>query len=163
MKESDLQINQDELDREWVEQPTLYYRYATMLAKARLNHEREKSNIEVARAEVARLIRAKPKKFGIGDKITEAAVKEAILVHKDYTAAVESELKAKYRVDILQATVVALDHRKKALEKLVDLFLANYFSPPRAKGEKSREAQQRMSEQTSERAARKIAERQRKK
>jgi hypothetical protein len=38
----------------------------------------------------------------------------------------------KHQVDLLQAVVTSLDHRKRALESLVSLHGQDYFSSPRA-------------------------------
>jgi hypothetical protein len=41
----------------------------------------------------------------------------------------------RHKASVLKVAVTALDQRKKALEKLVDLHGQDYFSTPRAKGE----------------------------
>lgn len=129
-----LSIDQNKLDREWTDQPKRFYDYAIKLADARADQERSKVELDLAVAELDQAIRQEPERFGI-EKITEAAVKNAILMTPRYAKYMKKVIAAKHRVDVLQAAVTALDHRKRALEKLVDLHGQNYFSEPRAKGE----------------------------
>lgn len=143
-------IDPNELDREWVRQPGLYHKYATDLADARREFEQAKTQLEIAAADVDSVIRSKPEKFGI-EKVTEAAVKAAVLASREYKAATDAVHNARHAVDVLQAAVTTLDHRKKALENLVDLRLANYFSEPRAGSPRARE---HMEEKTKQRARR---------
>jgi len=124
-------IDEHNLDREWVEQPSLYFKWARKVADARMVLDEAKAEVDVTKAEVSRLIRDDPEDFGL-EKVTEAAVTAAIPEHPDMMRAVKALSKAKHDVDIYQAAVNALDHRKRALEKLVDLHGQNYFSSPKA-------------------------------
>ena len=56
---------------------------------------------------------------------------KAIILAEEYQYAQKLVFIAKHRVDVLSGAVTALDHRKKALENLVDLHGRNYFSTPR--------------------------------
>lgn len=125
-----LSIDPLQLDRDCVEQPERYFRYATRLADARLAYEESRTRQEVIEAEVDAEIRERPKKFGLKN-VTEAAIKARIKTVEAYTDAVSEVLRLKHEVDILQAAVTALDHRKRMIEKLVDLHGQNYFSEPR--------------------------------
>lgn len=125
-------IDRDRLDWEWMRQPELYYQHAEKLAAARMAAEQAKTETDLVYAEMDAKIRDRPEKYGIL-KVTEAAVRAAILVADKYQAAVKAHLEAKYNVDILQAAVTTLDHRKRALENLVDLQGRNYFATPIAK------------------------------
>lgn len=125
------EIDKNQLDREWVNQPKLYYKYARRLADSRAESEQAKTAADVARAVADAEIRGTPAKFGI-EKVTEAAVAAAVITHPAYQTAVERMQRARHAVDIVQSAVTTLDHRKKALESLVDLRLADYFSEPRA-------------------------------
>ena len=125
------EIDPNELDREWVRQPGLYHKYAVDLADARRDFEQAKTALDIAAADVDSVIRSKPEKFGL-EKVTESGVKAAVLSSREYKSATDAVHAARHRVDVLQAAVTTLDHRKKALENLVDLRLANYFSEPRA-------------------------------
>ncbi len=123
-------LDQHNLDVEWVRQAKLFYIHAMRLASARQDHELAKSRREVVEAELDRDIRLQPKKFDL-EKVTEAAVAKAIVLHDRYQLANVEVIRAKYKVDMLEAAVHGLEHKKKGLEKMVDLFLSNYWAEPK--------------------------------
>lgn len=126
------------LDEAWLEQPKLYHDYALKLADAREALERAKSQRDVITAEVDLAIRQDPQSHGL-NSTTEKAIERVLTVHERIKEATDKVLKAKHRVDILQANIETLDHRKKALENMVQLLSMDYFASPRAEGS-SREA-----------------------
>lgn len=128
---SDLHIDTNNLEQEWVNQPALYYKYAVELAEARKDLDEAKSELDLVKAELDTVIRVDPEKYGV-DRITEAAISNAVLQQQEYQDAVESYNKAHHSMRVLDAMVWALDHRKRALMKLVELHLANYYSEPKA-------------------------------
>lgn len=124
-------IDPNNLDKEWIEQPGLFFTWASKLADARRDHEDAKSELDVVRAELSRDIREDPETYGI-TKLTEAVVALVIPEQQEYIDAAKALSKARHRQDIYQAAVNALDHRKRALENLVDLHGQNYFAKPKA-------------------------------
>lgn len=126
--------NRDALDGEWVEQPRLYYEWAAKLAEARSEYERTKADLKLVEAELDRDIRRDPESFGHA-KITETLVERTIQLQRAYRRAHDLMLQAKHTAEQLEAAVTALDHRKRALEGLVQLWLASYFAAPRVQGE----------------------------
>src|SRR5687768_2434473 len=135
LDESILEIDKDVLDEEWMSQPSLFFRYAAKEAKADNEVDEAKAELEVTEAELDKAIREDPQDYGILDKCTETAIKNAIKQHKDYQNALEAHHTAKYKAGLLGAMVKALDQRKKALEKLVDLHGQSYFAQPQASDE----------------------------
>lgn len=133
-------IDKDMLDREWVNQPKLFYNYASQLADARREVEEARAGLDIIRAEVDKSIRDDPKEYDLPDKITETLISNTIIQQSEYEKALTVLRDAKYNVDILQAAVSALDHRKSALERLVSLHGQNYFATPKAPDEMSRRA-----------------------
>lgn len=131
--ESFLAIDEYNLEKEWVNQPALYQKYAEKLAKARLRLDEATAALEVITAETDKAVRMAPESYGI-DKVTEGSVKATVLMQEDYQEAVKEVNQCKYQVGIMQAAVTALDHRKKALESLVQLHLSSYYAEPKAKG-----------------------------
>jgi len=123
-------LNELRLDEEWINQPKLYYTYAAKLARRRKRHEQAKANLNVVESELSREMRRIPKIFGI-DKVSESAIEKFIPLQHSYKEALEKVIEAKHEMDIMQAAVDALDHRKKALENLTHLYAMNYFSEPR--------------------------------
>ncbi len=130
---TDFQIDSSNLDKEWREQPSLYSKYAMAAADARREMDEAKNSLEVTKADVALGVRSSPEKFGLG-KITEASLAQVVECCDQVKEAAGELIEARHHYEVLQAAVSALDHRKKALEGLVSLFLADYFSLPRASG-----------------------------
>jgi hypothetical protein len=131
------EIDLHRLDEEWVRQPRLYFRYASKLADARRDHEQAKTDKDVAYSEVDRDIRSCPEKYDLV-KLTEPGIERAVILSVAYQRANKAVIDAKHKVDILQAAVDTLDHRKAGLENAVRLHLANYYSTPK-KPEEGRE------------------------
>ena len=129
---TDLQIDENQLDREWLDQPRLYFSYAREEADARRDWDAAKNSLELIRAETDQTIRDDPSRYGLG-KTTEATIASAVVIQQEYQDAQEKANQARHRFDVCHAMVVALDHRKRALEHLVTLFMANYFSKPKAR------------------------------
>lgn len=122
-------IDQLQLDKEWSKQSKLYFDWAEQLAEARTAYDKQESVFEVVQAELDKKIRAEPEKYV--DKATEASIKNAIILQPEYQDADRILRKKKHDMRVLEAAVTALDHKKKALEKMVDLLLSNYYSDPR--------------------------------
>lgn len=120
------EIDQHRLDYEWLRQPQMYVNISLELAEARSELDTAKNQISVTEAELDRDIRINPSKYGI-DKLTEGAIKAAILTAKKMKVAQAAFLEAKYEVDMMQAAQTALEHRKEALKHLTTLFLNEYY------------------------------------
>lgn len=125
-----LDLDELRLDEHWIEQPKLFFRHASNLAVARRDLKDLEDELGIVQAEVSRSIRDDPQRYGLS-KVTEPAVKAAIPEHRRYVKQIKKINAAKHNVEILSAFVTALEHRKRALEKLVDLHGQNYFSVPR--------------------------------
>ena len=128
--ENDIQIRQDELEMEWLDQPSLMFKYAKNAAEMRRLLDLSKEKLDLAKAEIDKEIRTNPEKFGI-EKITETVVANSMLATFKYKKANEEFLNAKYEVDVAQAAVVAMSQRKDALENLVRLHGQQYFAGPK--------------------------------
>jgi len=133
-----LDIDADTLDKALVEQPALFFKHSKRLADARLALDEAESAFDVTKAELSLMIRDFPKKFGLGDKVTEGSVNAVLSSHESCQKAQRKIHRCKHNVELLSSMVKALDHRKRALEKLVDLHGQNYFSSPRVAGEEAR-------------------------
>ena len=126
-----LHIDKHLLDEEWVNQPKLYFEYASELALARQELEEAKAEFDVVKAETDLTIRSNPADYDLPEKTTEVMIGKALILTDEYADAQKVVFIAQYRVNILSGAQTALDHRKKALEKLVDLHGRNYFSSPK--------------------------------
>jgi len=132
MQDSYFDIDELGLDREWLAQPRLYYQAATDAANARKDLDVARTQLDAIRATVAKDVRSTPESYDL-DKATVDAVKETVELADEVQEAIEATHEARLRLDLCSAAVVALDHRKKALENLVYLHGQNYYSQPRAK------------------------------
>jgi hypothetical protein len=134
MTQLNLSIDRNNLEEEWITQPEAYYHWAKRAADAQLEYDRSKANLDVVRAEVDRAVRDGPMSFGIG-KLTETAVSNAVLSTTAYKEAYEELNLAKHALQIAQAAVNALEHKKRALTMLVELWIRSYYADPQAKSE----------------------------
>lgn len=126
-------IDPDNLDEEWLEQPKFVLKYLLKAADARERLDRAKAKLDVTRAELDKMIREDPTTFDIlAERVTEAMVAAAISLQPEFKEANDEIISAKHDLDIANAVVTALDHRKRALENLVDLHGMGYFSEPQA-------------------------------
>ena len=122
------------LDEEWLDQPKQLHRMAEEAADGRKDVDHAKLKLDIVDAELARAVRKTPEMFGI-DKVTETTISTAVTVQPAHKEAVEELNDARHRLGIAQAAVDALEHRKRALEKLVDLHGMSYFAEPSASSE----------------------------
>jgi hypothetical protein len=129
--ELDVTPDPDQLDRNWIDQPRLRLHYGRELADARRDLAQAKADLEVTEAELDLAIRADPKEYGL-EKVTETAVKATVLMQPVFKGSQKKLLRCQHSVDVMQAAVSAIDHKKSALEELVRLRLADYYSECRA-------------------------------
>jgi hypothetical protein len=127
--EKELQIDPDALDVNWLEQPSLLFRYASFLNEAEIDLEQIKNELEVLKSDLSIKIRSNPGQYGI-DKVTEGAITAAILSDNSYQLKYQAYLNTKENVGMLKAAVYAINQRKDALENLVRLHGQQYFSSP---------------------------------
>lgn len=120
------------LDVEWVRQSKLFFYWSEKLRKAKKRLERAERDFKLTQSEIDLKIRKSPKKYGLSEKPLEKAIANVVLQKPKYKAAQKVVFKIQDRVNTLRNVVVSLDQRKKALEKLVDLFLGQYFAAPKA-------------------------------
>ena len=148
-----LTIDENRLDEEWLGQPKLYFEWAKKAADARRDFDDAKNGLEVVKSEVSLEVRSDPEKFGVGTKLTEKIVDAVIMDDVRVAAAMQKVNDARHVFEIMAGAVSALDNRKTALVKLVDLRLSDYFSEPRASKE-SREGVEEMTKSTTRRRGR---------
>lgn len=135
--EKDLAIDPGELDEEWLNQPVLMERYGRLSADAQRERDQLKEKMDVVRAETDNAIRENPTKYKCptdkagAPKPTEAWIAAAILTTEEYRKASDTLIEANYKLNLLNSAVRAMEHRKKALEKLVELFGLQYFAGPK--------------------------------
>jgi hypothetical protein len=139
-----ISINRFKLDEEWAEQPRSHHKLCLDAADAKLKVAESKAELELVEAELDHEIRLHPSRFGVEDgRLTEKVVANAVLRSKRYQEAQATYLRARHALDVMEAAVSASEHKKKALESEVQLFLSGYFANPRAKGDVKSEMDER--------------------
>jgi hypothetical protein len=133
-----MEIDIANLDREWSEQATRHKLFCDIAAIYGRVHDDAKAAMEVAKALAARGIRKKPEKYLIDAKVTEPAVKESLSLHPVYQKAQTELNQAAHSLEMAKGAVSASQHRKTALEKLVDLWSQSYFGRPKEGRKKSK-------------------------
>jgi hypothetical protein len=123
-------INKFKLDWEAARQAKLVMDYGLMLADAEEEKDRAENKKEVTAAELDCDVRAEPEKYGLS-KVSEPAVKRAIISDRRYQKAVDEEIKAKKAVNVLKAAMGALSNRKAMIETLVWLHNQTYNAEPK--------------------------------
>jgi hypothetical protein len=127
----DLSINLDKLEENAAEQVTMIRAATRQLAGLRRKHAEAKNAQELIEAQLKRAIRSNPSVYGVKDgKITEGAVTETMIVSPKYQEAVKAVIAAKYDVDLCEGLIQSLEHRKRMIEKEVDLWQHSYFAKP---------------------------------
>ena len=132
--EKDIQIDKHQLDTEWLRQPMLYQHYSELLADADAEKNEAQAYLDYLKAKLDADIRGNPPEFGLL-KATEGAIEAAIQMQDSYREAVKNLISCKKNLKILEGVVRAMDHRKNALEDLVQMWLRGYWSEPKIKTE----------------------------
>lgn len=131
----DLKINLHALDKEWERQPDLYIHWAEEATNAIDLRDSLERQLTVWASKKAMRIRKNPKIYGL-DKVTDSAIKDIINSSAEYNELYAEWLRAKKDASILDKVGSrAFEHKKRALEKITELYFNNYFSEPRIKKE----------------------------
>ena len=147
--DTDVGIDPDSLDIEWLRQATLYMRYATEAARRDAIVKRAKESLEVADAQIDREVRRSADK-----RLTEAQVSAAVTLDARHQQAAEELTEALYQYNIVAAAVRAMDNKRSALENLVKLYAGSYFAGPREPRNLSEEYGKRRFQEISEQRTR---------
>ena len=125
-----LEIDRLRLDDEWADQPRMFHVWALKVAEYQARYDEVKSELELMQAELGRDIRDQPESYGI-DKVTVDAVNGMILTQGEYQVVGRKLNHASHDVQVAKAAVSALEHRKRALTMLVELWIRDYYADPR--------------------------------
>ena len=126
----DLEIDKNNLDEAWQYQALKFAEWAEKEVEAMFQRDKLKDQLELQRAGLDSLIRKNPSNYFL-DKVTESAIQNIILQNENYQKSNTAYLDAVKQAKIFGVAREAFDHRKKALEKLTDLFLSQYWAEPR--------------------------------
>lgn len=127
--EQDIKIDEQALDLEWLDQPSLMLKYAKHAALMEREMDRAKEELDLVKSELDGSIRKNPEKYGL-EKATDKAIDAAIPQQEEFKEANDAYLEAKFEYKVAKAAVDAFDQRKTALENLVKLLGQSYFAGP---------------------------------
>lgn len=143
--EDDLYIEQHRLDKEWLQQPQLYMKYAMASAHFNKLAALAADEVKIVQANLEADAAEDPEAcLGRGVKASIERCKGYALTHPDYEKARKAAANAKYQADMAFSAVFAMNQRKDALEQLVRLQGMELNSSPVARDGISREGQDRM-------------------
>lgn len=129
---SDISIDPFDLEKEWLEQPSLFLYYSEAYADAAYERDRRKAKMEYTYSKLYSEVKSNWKEY-FESKPTEAACKEWVISHKEYRKAEINFIKATKSANILSNVKTAFEHRKLALSNLTSLRIGGFYSEPRNK------------------------------
>jgi len=124
-----LAIDEMRLDREWVDQPKLMAEWTEKAANCQFDYDTAKSNLSLTEAELSHDVRSDPDSYGV-TKVINESVAVAVKTDPKYRAAVANVTKSRHDLALANAMVTALEHRKRALTMLVELWIRDYYAKP---------------------------------
>jgi len=128
--QADTIIDKDNLEGEWLEQASLYLYYAEAYSEAVYRRDKIKVKLEYCYAATYNKIKTNYDRY-FDNKPTEAAIKERVILDSTYQKTILSLAKANKLVNDMAAAKTAMEHRKKALENLVQLKISGLYSEPK--------------------------------
>jgi len=141
--ENDVKINKFELDVEWEKQPALFEKYARASAEATAERDRVKQKKDVVVAEQRLKILSFYNEQG-AKKPTENAIDAEIITNPLCQETAEELINANENVALTDAAKWAIQQKRDALENMVKLFLAGYWSDPKIPKEAKEQADEKV-------------------
>lgn len=129
MDDNPLKIDPLNLEKEWIKQAELMWEWTKSAADAQHAYDTAKSNLSLTEADLASSIRDDPGLYGVS-KISNEAVAVAVKIQPEYKSAVKKVDKARHTLALTNGMVTALDHKKRALGMLVELWVRDYYASP---------------------------------
>jgi len=126
----DVAISSDDLDVEWLRQPSLYMKYAEELAYCNDQLKRAEQRLKLVRSDL--ILDAKEGKVeSLGAKPSDAACEAYYRSHVDHQDAKEDYFKAAQAAEMAYLALQGISAKKTALENLVKLLTSSYFASPK--------------------------------
>ena len=121
----DLSVDPLALDSAWGSQPEQVGIWARKLAEFQSDLDVAKSALELAEATIANDMRSG------NAKVSAAAIKQEIPLRQLYIDGVGNVNRLKKSVAIVKAALTSLESKEKALSKLTDLYIHDYYAETR--------------------------------
>ena len=140
----DLETNKYDLDSSLEKQAYIYMRYQELFWEKNQEKDELKLEIDLSKnklKEVEAELYLKYKNLRVDGKVpTEKFVDSRVIIDPLRKAVFEELVKLQkkynkvnYKCGVLESAVRSFEHRKKALEKLCELYIAGYYSQPAPK------------------------------
>jgi len=143
-KRNPVQIDEYNLDRECISLSEDYLQAAVAAADAKRELGALENELSVMQADIGLRIRKDPASYGL-EKVTESSIQSMVLMQ---TGELTQRLAdARHDLEIKQALVWAMEHKKRALTLLVELHGMGYFSAPKI-SKKGKEAVEEMTKKS---------------
>ena len=127
--ENDITIDANELDVEWLNQANLIHEYGKALADAERETRRMEELLKVIKSEIILEVNKKGC-LPDGSKAIAQTTEAYYRTTPKYREAKEEYSETLHEQQIIQSAVFALQQKRSALENLVKLLGAEYFSGP---------------------------------
>lgn len=132
-----IDIDEAHLDNEWFDHPSLVEEWGHKKADADHAAKQAEDRLSLVKAEVRLRVRKYPSKYGLMEKATTDDVEAAVTCSQRFQEA-QAELRSAQAESFhMKAAMEALDHRRTAMSKAVELWQMGFRSQPRIKGEPS--------------------------
>lgn len=140
MTENDFEIDENDLDGEWLRQPALYDMWARMAARA----QKEQSVIDLQRKiTMARLYKEAKEKFeAAGKKPTGADLEAEVRTNPEYASISQALIDAEEKTAQMDAGKWSMIEKSKALDRLCSDRDKGWFMPTGSKEDNSRRQEQ---------------------
>jgi len=129
----DLIIDKYRLDEELMSLSRKFTEHAEDEVEAEFAVNKAKSKLELTKAKIDNRIRSQAD--STGRKLTENLISNTIIQDPEYQQILDDYHQAIRTQGSLDVGRKAFEYHKKALDRLVDLYLSNYWAEPRGKTE----------------------------
>jgi hypothetical protein len=123
----DAEIDRHDLVGEMEIHPAMFHKWSALMVEAQEERDHWKTKRDLLYADYDAAIRAEPEEYGI-DRVTETAIKTYITAQDEYQRLQKKRLTAERKINAYTAAVRTMEHRKRMLEKMADIWLAGYYS-----------------------------------
>lgn len=125
-----LQIDPSQLDEEWLQQPLLFDQAQQEAADCLKARDELKDSLIRLEADRSAYLRSNFKNEGFEKSPAQAVVDSWVTMQAEVEVCRKELVNANYALVRANNTVASFDMRKRALSKLTDLWISNYFSIP---------------------------------
>lgn len=144
MLKARLAINEDNLDKELIEQPNLFYYVGKFCAAAIFERDKKDNEIDTFQAKLDRDIRNNA--ISNSERITETQIKSTILRNEPYLRHLSEMNELKRMVNEWTALRDAYQQRSYVLLKMVDLYVSGYYGQVTGRTERNDAIERRSNE-----------------